>query len=36
MAYTETDYLIVGSGAASLAFADTLVQETNARMALEK
>ena len=28
MQHTETDYLIIGSGASGMAFADTLVQET--------
>ncbi len=30
----ETDYLVVGSGAAGLAFADTLLDETDARITL--
>lgn len=30
MAQTETDYLIIGSGTAGLAFADTLIAETDA------
>jgi hypothetical protein len=34
MAHTETDYLIVGSGAAGLAFADTLLQETDAHITI--
>jgi NAD(P)-binding Rossmann-like domain len=34
MANTETDYLIVGSGASGLAFADTLVQETDAHITI--
>lgn len=34
MANTETDYLVVGSGASGLAFADTLVQETDAHITL--
>ncbi|MGA8515314.1 MAG: FAD/NAD(P)-binding protein [Burkholderiaceae bacterium] len=32
MENTETDYLIIGSGAAGLAFGDTLVQETDAHI----
>ncbi len=31
---TDTDYLIIGSGAAGLAFADTLVDETDARITI--
>ncbi len=34
MANIETDYLVVGSGASGLAFADTLVQETNAHITI--
>jgi NAD(P)-binding Rossmann-like domain len=34
MAQHETDYLIVGAGAAGLAFADTLVQETDAHITI--
>jgi hypothetical protein len=34
MTHTETDYLIIGSGAAGLAFADTLVQETDAHITI--
>jgi NAD(P)-binding Rossmann-like domain len=34
MAQHETDYLIVGAGAAGLAFADTLVQETDAHVTI--
>jgi hypothetical protein len=34
MANIETDYLVVGSGASGLAFADTLVQETDAHITL--
>jgi hypothetical protein len=34
MANTDTDYLIVGSGASGLAFADTLVQETDAHITI--
>jgi NAD(P)-binding Rossmann-like domain len=34
MARKETDYLIVGAGAAGLAFADTLVQETDAHITI--
>jgi NAD(P)-binding Rossmann-like domain len=34
MATTATDYLIIGSGASGMAFADTLVQETNAHITL--
>ncbi len=30
----ETDYLVIGSGAAGLAFADTLLDETDARIAI--
>jgi hypothetical protein len=34
MASQQTDYLIVGAGAAGLAFADTLVQETDAHITI--
>jgi len=34
MSRIETDYLIVGSGAAGLAFADTLLAETDARITI--
>jgi NAD(P)-binding Rossmann-like domain len=34
MAHLETDYLVVGSGASGLAFADTLVQETDAHITI--
>lgn len=34
MALFETDYLIVGAGAAGLAFADTLVQESDAHITI--
>jgi hypothetical protein len=34
MKKTETDYLVIGSGAAGLAFVDTLVQETSAHITL--
>jgi cation diffusion facilitator CzcD-associated flavoprotein CzcO len=34
MAQQDTDYLIVGAGAAGLAFADTLVQETDAHITI--
>jgi NAD(P)-binding Rossmann-like domain len=34
MHHLETDYLIIGSGAVGLAFADTLVQETNAHITI--
>jgi NAD(P)-binding Rossmann-like domain len=34
MAHPETDYLIIGSGASGMAFADTLVQETNAHITI--
>ncbi len=34
MASTETDYLIIGSGASGMAFADTLVQETDAHITI--
>ncbi len=34
MANIETDYLIVGSGASGLAFADTLLQETDAHITI--
>jgi hypothetical protein len=34
MKTTETDYLVIGSGAAGLAFVDTLVQETSAHITL--
>jgi hypothetical protein len=30
----ETDYLVIGSGASGMAFADTLVQETNAHITI--
>ena len=30
----EVDYLVVGSGAMGLAFADTIISETNATVAL--
>ncbi|MEO6291683.1 MAG: FAD/NAD(P)-binding protein [Burkholderiaceae bacterium] len=30
----ETDYFIIGSGASGLAFADTLVQESDAHITL--
>ncbi|MGL4230079.1 MAG: NAD(P)-binding protein [Casimicrobium sp.] len=34
MVQLETDYLVVGAGAAGLAFADTLVQETDAHITI--
>jgi NAD(P)-binding Rossmann-like domain len=34
MSTTETDYFIIGSGAAGMAFADTLVQETDAHITI--
>jgi NAD(P)-binding Rossmann-like domain len=34
MVSTETDYLIIGSGASGMAFADTLVQETDAHITI--
>lgn len=34
MQHFETDYLVIGSGAAGLAFADTLLDETSAHIAL--
>ena len=34
MAHIETDYLIIGSGAVGLAFADTLLDETDAHITL--
>jgi NAD(P)-binding Rossmann-like domain len=34
MMHMETDYLVVGSGASGLAFADTLVQETDAHITI--
>jgi NAD(P)-binding Rossmann-like domain len=34
MANIETDYLVIGSGASGLAFADTLVQETDAHITI--
>jgi hypothetical protein len=34
MANMETDYLVVGSGASGLAFADTLLQETDAHITI--
>jgi hypothetical protein len=34
MKTTETDYLVIGSGAAGLAFVDTLVQETSAHITI--
>jgi hypothetical protein len=34
MQHTETDYLIIGSGASGMAFADTLVQESDAHMTI--
>jgi NAD(P)-binding Rossmann-like domain len=34
MAHIETDYLVIGSGASGLAFADTLVQETSAHITI--
>ena len=34
MARIETDYLIIGSGAVGLAFADTLLDETDAHITL--
>ncbi len=34
MAHLETDYLIIGGGAVGLAFADTLVSETNAHITI--
>jgi NAD(P)-binding Rossmann-like domain len=34
MASTETDYLVIGSGASGMAFADTLVQETDAHITI--
>ena len=30
MQHIETDYLVIGSGASGMAFADTLVQESDA------
>jgi NAD(P)-binding Rossmann-like domain len=34
MQHTETDYLIIGSGASGMAFADTLVQESDAHITI--
>jgi hypothetical protein len=34
MAHAETDYVIIGSGASGMAFADTLVQETDAHITI--
>jgi NAD(P)-binding Rossmann-like domain len=34
MTSTQTDYLIIGSGASGMAFADTLVQETDAHITI--
>jgi NAD(P)-binding Rossmann-like domain len=34
MTSTETDYLVIGSGASGMAFADTLVQETDAHITI--
>ena len=34
MAYPDTDYLIVGAGATGLAFADTLLQESDAHITI--
>ena len=34
MANVQTDYLVIGSGASGLAFADTLLQETNAHITI--
>jgi hypothetical protein len=34
MAHTATDYFIIGSGASGMAFADTLVQETDAHITI--
>ena len=34
MAVHDTDYLIVGAGATGLAFADTLLQESDAHLTL--
>jgi NAD(P)-binding Rossmann-like domain len=34
MTHTETDYLVIGSGAAGMAFVDTLVQETDAHITI--
>jgi len=32
----NTDYLIIGAGAVGMAFADTLLSETNANISLER
>ena len=34
MQHTETDYLVIGSGASGMAFADTLLQESDAHITL--
>ena len=34
MQHIETDYLVIGSGASGMAFADTLVQESDAHITI--
>jgi hypothetical protein len=36
VAHIETDYLIIGSGAVGLAFADTLLDETDAHITFDR